>query len=71
MIFYLPYFNTCIEYNGIQHYEPNDFFGGEESFKKQLIRDKIKKKYCENNNIKLIIIRYDENINEKLTQYLR
>lgn len=69
--FYLPDSNTSIEYNGKQHYEPNDYFGGEEAFKKQLIRDNIKKEYCENNNIKLIIIRYDEDINKKLTQYLR
>lgn len=69
--FFIQSLNICIEYNGRQHYEPNDFFGGEKSFKKQLIRDNIKKEYCENNNIKLIIIRYNEDIDEKLTQYLK
>jgi len=28
--FYLPEFNTVIEYHGIQHYEPVEFFGGVE-----------------------------------------
>ena len=36
--FYLPNNNICIEYNGKQHYEINNFFGGEESFTKQIIR---------------------------------
>lgn len=69
--FYLPYFNTCIEYNGIQHYEPVVHFGGEKVFKNQIIRDSIKKEYCKNNNINLIIIKYDDDINEKLTQYFK
>ena len=40
MIFYLPSFNLLIEYNGIQHYEPVDFFGGEEQLIKQKEIDK-------------------------------
>jgi hypothetical protein len=68
--FYLPEHNTCIEYNGRQHYTPIDYFGGEETFKYQLIRDNIKSEYCKNNNIHLIIIKYDEDILEKLTKYL-
>lgn len=30
---------VIIEYNGKQHYQPVEFFGGEEKFKKQQIRD--------------------------------
>ena len=70
--FYLPDSNICIEYNGIQHYEPVEHFGGQDRFKNQLLHDNIKREYCENNNIKLIIIiRYDEDIDEKLTQCLK
>jgi hypothetical protein len=58
--FYLPEYNCCIEFNGIQHYEPSEFFGGVDAFELNQIRDKIKKEYCDNNNIPLIIIRYDE-----------
>lgn len=68
--FYLPELNTCIEYNGIQHYKPIEYFGGLESFEYQIIRDKIKNEYCLNNNIHLIIIKYNEDILEKLSTLL-
>lgn len=58
--FYLPKFRVCIEVNGKQHYEPIDWYGGEEKFKTQQIRDNIKKDFCKNNNIKLIEIPYYE-----------
>jgi len=64
--FYLPKYNTCIEFDGIQHYIPIEFFGGDNALKLQKIKDKIKTDYCINNNIKLIRIKYDENIEEKL-----
>lgn len=66
--FYLPDYNICIEYNGSQHYKPIEFFGGEEVFKKQLIRDGIKSQYCKNNNIPLIIIKYNDDISTKLDE---
>ena len=56
--FYLPNNNTCIEYQGKQHYTPMEYFGGEEGFKKQQINDNLKRKYCKENNIKLIEIPY-------------
>lgn len=31
--FYLPQYDVCIEYNGIQHYEPVDYFGGQKNWK--------------------------------------
>lgn len=65
--FYLPDHNICIEYDGIQHFKPVDFFGGKEYFKIQKINDNIKDVYCKNNNIRLIRIPYfEENIEEKL-----
>lgn len=62
--FFLPEYNICIEYNGIQHYEPVLFFGGSKSFKYRKKLDLIKKNYCEENNIKLIIIKHNDKINE-------
>ena len=62
-----------IEYNGRQHYYPIDFFGGEQAFKKQQERDKIKKEFCEKNNISYIEIPYyndDALLNEELAQRL-
>ena len=49
-----------IEYQGIQHYEQVEYFGGEEKFKLQQIRDKIKYNYCKEHNIPLLIIPYWE-----------
>lgn len=56
--FYLPNLNICIEYQGKQHYEPCDWFGGNESFLAQKRNDKIKKDYCNANGIELIEIDY-------------
>ena len=65
--FYLPKYNILIEYDGIQHYKPVGFFGGKKEFKETQMRDNIKNKYCKDNNINLIRIRYDENIEERLS----
>lgn len=44
--FYLPDHNTCIEYNGRQHYEVVEYFGGIDNFIESQKRDKIKEQYC-------------------------
>lgn len=71
--FYLQEYNTCIEYQGKQHYKAIDYFGGYEKFKLQQQLDKIKRDYCKNNNIKLIEIPYwnFDNIEQVLTNYLK
>ena len=48
-----------IEYNGQQHYQPIEFFGGEERFKEQVQRDEEVRQYCKNNNIILLEYKYD------------
>lgn len=58
--FYLPDFNTCIEFQGLQHYKPIEYFGGINAYKKLKIRDEIKKKYCLENNINFIEISYKD-----------
>ena len=64
--FYLPNYNTCIEYDGKQHFEIIKYWGGEDNFNKIKIRDEIKNNYCKINNIKLIRIKYDDNIYEQI-----
>lgn len=54
--FYLPNEKIIIEYHGIQHYKPVEFFGGAEAFENQKRRDTSKADYCRRNNIKLIEI---------------
>lgn len=58
--FYIPHIDTCIEFDGRQHYEPIQRWGGEESFKLTQIRDKIKNDFCKANKIKLIRIKFDQ-----------
>ncbi len=64
--FYLPNKNVCIEFNGRQHYEPVTAFGGECTFKETLKNDGIKKKYCKENMINLITIKYTDNVLDKI-----
>ena len=56
--FYLPNYNCCIEFDGIQHHEIIGQFGGFNGFVNTKIRDTIKTEYCKKNNIKLIRIPY-------------
>lgn len=58
--FYIPNYNLCIEFDGRQHFEVSDHFGGEESFELTQIRDNIKNKYCKENSINLLRIPYYE-----------
>lgn len=61
-----------IEYNGIQHYIPIEYFGGKLKFQKQLDRDNFLRNYCKENNITLIEIKYDmkkSEIEHLLKQY--
>ena len=47
-----------IEFQGVQHYEPIDFFGGEEGHRDRMNRDTIKREFCLDNSIKLLEIPY-------------
>jgi len=61
--FYLPQYKILIEFQGKQHYEPIEFFGGLEGFNYLKERDLIKEQYCIDNNMILIKISYNDNIN--------
>lgn len=58
--FYLPKYNLFIEYNGIQHYKPVEYFGGKNKFIQQQKRDQKVKIYCQKNNISLLEISYKQ-----------
>lgn len=68
--FYLPERNIAIECQGAQHFEPNDFFGGEKSFIEQVKRDNRKKTLCEEHNLQLFYVNFDENVEDKLRYIL-
>lgn len=66
--FYIPSYDLYIEFQGIQHYEPNHFSSSEKQFKQQQQNDNRKRKYC---GEKLIEIKYDEldNVEDILSKY--
>ncbi len=62
--FYLLDQNICIEFDGKQHFEPIDCFGGVEEFERVKLRDNIKNDWCKLHEIKLIRLRYDQSSSE-------
>lgn len=69
--FYLQDFNTCIEFDGRQHFESIEKFGGLKNLEKTIYNDKLKDKYCESENIKLIRIHYSNNTKDKILDILK
>lgn len=65
--FYISSLRVAIEYQGIQHYKP---CWGDKCLYRTQHTDTIKKKYCLDNNIKLIEIKYNEDVYEVLSRYL-
>lgn len=59
---------ALIEFQGKQHYEPIEYFGGQERFKKQQLYDNKKREYCKKHGYTLIEIPYNyTNLNDYLT----
>lgn len=69
--FYLPKLNTCIEFDGKQHFVADDYYGGQKEFELVQKRDKIKNNYCKNKNINLIRINYKEDISTELKKHFK
>lgn len=68
--FYIPDQNILIEYQGIQHYEPIDYFGGEARFKLQQQHDKMKSDYAKSHHYNLIAVPYTEDAFSNIKKYL-
>lgn len=52
--FYLSKYKIAIECQGVQHFKPINFFGGENAFNETLKRDKSKEKLCNENGVMLL-----------------
>ena len=68
--FYIPKYNICIEYQGVQHFKVDGFINRTEE--ELLLRnhlDKIKYDYCVNNHINILFINYDDEIKSKLLSF--
>ena len=88
-LFYLPFDFALIdklkqpigmiEFNGTQHYQPSDFSSKksleevQKDFEIRVTRDKIKREYCEKNNIPLLIIPYKSknNIEQLVNSFVK
>ena len=73
--YYLPQYETIIEYNGGQHYKPVCFGSktvekAASDFEKQKIRDAFIQDHCDNNGIRLIWIDGREYTRSKLKTYM-
>jgi len=69
--FYLPEYDVLIEFDGVQHFNPINYFGGIDALNNQIINDKIKNDFARVNNFHLLRIRFDEinEINKILNTY--
>lgn len=52
-----------IEFQGKQHYQPVNHFGGKRGMQKQRYNDSMKRRYCMMHNINLVVIPYWEENN--------
>ena len=60
--FYLSQYNTCIEYDGIQHFKPISCWGGQSRLEETQYHDALKDRYCIDNGLGLIRLDYENNI---------
>jgi hypothetical protein len=63
---YLPRRKIAIEHQGMQHYEPVAYFGGEEGFLRTQELDRRKARLCSENGVSLVYFRYDETITREI-----
>lgn len=68
--FFISSQSVLIEYQGRQHYQPVDYFGGESQFKLQQKHDKMKAEYAKDSGYNLITIPYTEDTFSKIKKYL-
>lgn len=63
---YIPALGLAVEYQGKQHYEAIQHFGGDEGLMRTKERDKLKAQFCKQNNVDLVYFTYTENLTETL-----
>lgn len=61
---YFPERNIGVEYQGLQHQKPVEYFGGQKAFEKQQKRDKRKEQLCNENKCQLIYVYEDYSFDE-------
>ena len=67
--FFLPQLNKAIEYDGQQHFSSK--WLGEKNFQQIQFNDSLKNEFCNNNEIPLLRIKYDDkNYQDKIIKFL-
>ncbi len=61
---YFPILNIAVEYQGKQHFEAVEYFGGHEALKQNILRDNRKKDLALKNNCELIYVEPGYNIKD-------
>jgi hypothetical protein len=59
---FIPSLNIAFEYQGIQHFKPITFFGGEEAFKRRQVLDKSKKEKSTAYGVRIVEWHFEEPI---------
>lgn len=60
-----------IEFDGIQHFKPFEYYGGVNKFNDVVKKDNIKNEYCKSKNIPLLRIKYNDiDIENKINEFL-
>ena len=67
---FVPSLSLAIEYQGIQHYEPVEFFGGLEGLRYRQKLDQRKAMLCRTNGVQLVHFRYDNPISTEAVRAL-
>lgn len=68
---FVPEMKLAVEYMGLQHYEPIEFFGGREGLIRTQRRDRRKAEICQMVGVQLFYIRHDEDISDALFPILK
>ena len=76
--FYLPKYNLCIEYDGIQHFNPSSFAYKQTTEKEKLENlqyiqkhDQMKNDYCKKNGIVLLRFNNLKTVEQELAEYFQ
>jgi hypothetical protein len=67
---YIPELQVALEYHGLQHDQPVEYFGGEEQFRQTQERDARKLRLCLENGVILIYVREGYDLNSIVSEIL-
>lgn len=57
---FIEKYNIGIEYQGGQHFQKVEYFGGDVSYNETIRKDKLKRELCENNGVRLLYFSFDK-----------